>query len=126
MNNETCVNCLYGRVDSRGKIFCSIFSDNYQTNYKCEFWKIKNSDNLVDISNSGYVYILSNPDLNGLLKVGMTSKRPEIRACELSSTTGVSSRYEIEYYGRVGDRFLAEKAAHSRLNNFHHQKNFLK
>jgi hypothetical protein len=56
----------------------------------------------------------------------MTYKRPELRAKELSGTTGVSSKYVIEYYGKVADRFVAEKAAHSRLKNFHHKKEFFK
>lgn len=126
MVNETCSNCFFGRLDSIGRIFCSLFSNNSDLSYKCEHWKIRNSESKVGINKSGYIYIFSNPDLEGLLKVGMTYKRPEARAKELSSTTGVSSRYEIEYFGRVDDRFLAERAAHSRLHNFHHKKEFFK
>lgn len=124
MNSETCANCLYGRVDCISQIFCAKFFKNFQQNHKCNYWAFKNDDCKNHLENSGYVYIFSNPDLNGLLKIGMTSKNPEVRAKELSGTTGVSSRYEIEYYGRVKDRFLAEKAAHNRLENFHHKKEF--
>ncbi len=65
-------------------------------------------------------------DMPGLLKVGMTHRKPEIRALEISSATGVVSKYKIEYYCKVNDRFLAEKAAHNRLKNYHYKKEFFK
>ena len=40
-------------------------------------------------SNHGYVYILSNPGMPGLLKIGMTRFDPTRRVQELSSATGV-------------------------------------
>jgi hypothetical protein len=126
MNTETCINCLYGRIDNIGKIYCAKFGGNFQINNTCKLWNSKDDNCQYTKSNPGYVYILSNPDLSGLLKIGMTSKIPEVRAKELSGTTGVSSKYQIEYYGRVEDRFLAEKAAHNRLENFHHKKEFFK
>ncbi len=124
MSSETCANCLHARVDCVDQIFCAKFSENFLQNHKCDYWASKKYDCMINPGNPGYVYIFSNPDLNGLLKIGMTSKSPEVRAKELSGTTGVSSRYVIEYYGRVKDRFLAEKAAHNRLENFYHKKEF--
>jgi hypothetical protein len=126
MNSYTCKTCLYGRIDCIGQIFCAKYSVNFPVTHNCNQWKSAAEKKLSEQSNPGYVYILSNPDLPGLLKVGMTSKKPELRAKELSGTTGVSSKYVIEYYGKVSDRFVAEKAAHNRLKNFHHKKEFFK
>lgn len=125
MVKETCENCFYGRKDCAAQIYCAQFNCNFKLHHNCNFWR---ENEYIDYAkgNYGYVYILSNPDLNGLLKIGMTSKRPEARAKELSGTTGVSSQYVIEYYGSAEDRFIAEKAAHSRLGNYHHQKEFFK
>lgn len=126
MSTQTCNSCLYGRIDSIGQIFCAKYSTNFPVTHSCNQWDKKSDDIHNEHSNPGYVYVLSNPDLPGLIKVGMTYKNPKLRAKELSSTTGVSSKYEIEYYGKVADRVLAEKAAHNRLKNFHHRKEFFK
>ena len=40
------------------------------------------------MSNPGFVYILINPSLGGLLKIGKTDHTPEERAKELSMATG--------------------------------------
>lgn len=42
-----------------------------------------------------YVYIISNPSYDGLLKVGYTTREPEVRIRELFST-GVPTPFEIE------------------------------
>ena len=126
MYHQTCKICLYGRIDSIGQILCVKYSTNHPVTHSCNQWKRKAENNSSDQGKPGYVYILSNPDLPGLLKVGMTSKNPEHRTKELSGVTGVSNKYIIEYYCKVEDRFLAEKAAHNRLANFHHNKEFFK
>jgi hypothetical protein len=43
----------------------------------------------------GYVYVLSNPAMPGLVKIGMTTGRPEARAAQLS-TTGVPEPFVLE------------------------------
>ena len=48
--------------------------------------------------NVGYIYILSNPMMPGLIKIGITSREVRQRAAELSSTTGVPAPFEVEYY----------------------------
>lgn len=44
----------------------------------------------------GYVYILSNPYMPGVFKVGMTTLDPHIRAAQLN-TTGVPAPFEVEH-----------------------------
>ncbi|WP_220385717.1 GIY-YIG nuclease family protein, partial [Klebsiella pneumoniae] len=43
----------------------------------------------------GWVYVLSNPCMPGIYKVGMTTTSPEVRARELSSATGVPAPFKI-------------------------------
>lgn len=48
------------------------------------------------INVTGWVYILSNPYMPGILKIGMTTTSPEKRAKELSSGTNVPAAFVIE------------------------------
>ncbi len=44
----------------------------------------------------GYLYCLSNQSMSGILKVGMSSRTPDVRAKELH-TTGVPLPFNIEF-----------------------------
>ena len=74
---------------------------------------------------AGFIYILTNPSMPDLVKVGMTVKTPNLRAIELSST-GVPSPFEIEYYSFFYDMALAEKLVHQKLNSCRHNKEFFR
>lgn len=65
-----------------------------------------------------WVYILSNPSMPGLLKIGMTKRDPKIRARELASETGVPTKFEIEYAVQVTDALAVEQSVHKRLNRY--------
>lgn len=64
-------------------------------------------------SNHGYVYILSNPGMPGLLKIGMTRFDPTRRVQELSSATGVPTPFQLVYYREFHDCVAAELEMHS-------------
>lgn len=70
----------------------------------------------------GYVYVLSNRLMPGLVKIGFTTNDVKRRVAELSSATGVPAPFEIEYYcltkhpGRVEREVHRDLAAH-RLQN---------
>lgn len=66
-------------------------------------------------SNHGYVYVLSNPSMPGLLKIGMTRFNPSRRVHELSSATGVPSPFQLVYYREFHDCVAAEIEIHSLL-----------
>ena len=68
-------------------------------------------------SGFGFVYILVNDRMPGLLKIGQTQRHPEIRAEELSGHTGVPVRYRVAFFVEVSDRLTAEKRAHGALAN---------
>lgn len=64
----------------------------------------------------GWCYVITNPHIKGLVKIGWTSRKPEVRALELY-TTGVPSEYQIEYAAEVAAAEAAEKHAHLILRN---------
>ena len=67
------------------------------------------------MSAAGYVYILTNPALPGLLKIGKTTRTPALRAEELSKPTGVPRPFEVAYALYVLDCHRVEKRTHQQL-----------
>lgn len=65
--------------------------------------------------NIGWIYVLTNQTMPDLVKVGLTTSSPEQRTKELSSATGVASKFEIAASLEVSDVSAAEKKAHSIL-----------
>jgi hypothetical protein len=63
---------------------------------------------------TGYIYILSNISLPGLLKIGKTDVSPEKRAKQLGST-GVPSPFIVEFSKLVSDPTKAENEIHTIL-----------
>ncbi|MDP3007730.1 MAG: DUF1566 domain-containing protein [Methylococcales bacterium] len=69
----------------------------------------------------GWVYIITNKAMPNLLKVGFSTKDPELRAQELH-TTGVPHRFVVEYDVLVNEPTDIEQAAHNLLKNYHENK----
>lgn len=63
---------------------------------------------------AGYLYVLSNPAMPGLLKIGRTDRQPEFRARELR-TTGVPQPFVLEHFVQVENSQLAETEVHTLL-----------
>lgn len=80
-----------------------------------------------DIEKKGFVYIMTNPDMPGLLKVGMTKKVPteRVKDDDLFST-GIPSRFIVQYFALFDDMVKAERLAHRKLSKFRHAKEFFK
>lgn len=74
--------------------------------------------------NEGYVYILSNPDLKGILKVGRTSDLPETRAKSLSRSSAIPRPYVKEWSKEVANIALAEMMLHYTLHEYSVSKEF--
>lgn len=66
----------------------------------------------------GYIYILSNGAMPGLLKIGITSRDVQERVQELSSSTGVPHAFEIEYYCLTRDPEKIEEEVHERFSSY--------
>ena len=61
---------------------------------------------------AGYVYLLSNPSMPGLVKIGRTSRDPATRAGELTSASGVPTPFRLEGYVRTPDAARTEASVH--------------
>lgn len=65
----------------------------------------------------GYVYVLINSSMPGLIKVGMTTRSVEERAEELSHATGVPTAFVVAYKVEVNDCAAGEAYVHSVLGD---------
>jgi len=66
---------------------------------------------------NGYVYVLMNPAMENLVKIGKTERTPEERAKELSSTTGVPTPFIVVYKRYFESCSKAEEFVHTFLEN---------
>lgn len=60
----------------------------------------------------GFVYVLQNAFMPGIVKVGATRQHPLRRLKELSAPTGVPGDFKLAYYHSFSDCFAAEALAH--------------
>jgi hypothetical protein len=67
----------------------------------------------------GCVYVLTNPMLSDVVKIGYTKRSAEKRAREISSGTGVVGHWEVAYEIGTARPKRTEKKVHKRLS---HQK----
>ncbi|CAI06308.1 hypothetical protein ebA355 [Aromatoleum aromaticum EbN1] len=73
----------------------------------------------------GFLYVLTNPTMPGLTKVGKTTREPDIRVAELSSPTGVPQPFSLAFQQPVADCHSAEAWVHSELERggYRHAQN---
>lgn len=69
----------------------------------------------------GFVYVLSNAAMPGLLKIGFSTKVPSERAAELSST-GLPNAFTVEYYCLVERPSDLEASVHAKLAHIRHSQ----
>ena len=67
---------------------------------------------------AGFVYILSNPSMPGILKIGSTERTVKERVAELSATTGVPTPFRVEHYILTEDPKGLEQSLHEELSEF--------
>ena len=70
------------------------------------------------LTGSGAVYVLINPSMKGLLKIGKTKRNAEDRAAEISVGTGVPTEFVVAYEEPFQDSDKAELLIHDKLANF--------
>ena len=72
-----------------------------------------------DGSAPGYIYIMRSPlHTKNVFKVGTTQRNTDIRAAELSRSTGVPGRLYVMHEWAVGDCFSVERQIHENLAQF--------
>lgn len=67
------------------------------------------------MNDSGYIYVLINYSMENLVKIGKTTRNPEERARELSSSTGVPMPFIVAYDAEFHDCTEAENYIHKKL-----------
>lgn len=74
---------------------------------------------------AGYVYVMINPTLEGLVKIGKTTRNPHERAAELSAATGVAAPFIVVFDVFFEDCAGAESFVHTRLTqqNYRYSSN---
>lgn len=65
----------------------------------------------------GYVYVLSNPAMPGLVKIGRSENDPRIRAQQLY-TTGVPAPFKVEFAWLADDHCQLEAELHEEFADF--------
>ena len=78
--------------------------------------------NIEDIC--GYVYIMTNHCYPNLIKIGQTIKKPDVRANELSKSTGVIGEFVVEWFAEVPNRKFGEILGHNLFKKKQFQKEF--
>jgi len=66
----------------------------------------------------GFIYLLSNPSMPGLYKIGCTERAPHQRVYELSSATAVPTPFVLMCYIEVDGMRDCETALHRWLSDF--------
>lgn len=67
---------------------------------------------------TGYIYILTNSAMPGLVKIGHTARSPATRAAELSAATGVPDCFTVAWSHPVRDHEALEGLTHGRLARY--------
>ena len=70
-----------------------------------------------------WVYILSNPALPNMLKIGYTKNEPEIRAKQISAATGVALPYKVEWAFQCFNGEQLEHEVHAELATYRVNQN---
>lgn len=65
----------------------------------------------------GYIYVLINPSIEGLVKIGKTTREPQSRAKELSQATRVATPFYVAFSIEVADCHSAEEYVHAILEH---------
>jgi hypothetical protein len=82
------------------------------------YW-LKNDS--VDLSLSlgqGYIYILSNKSIPGILKIGYTDRTPQERVKEINSATGVITNWYVANSFSCYSPKIIETLVHQKLQDF--------
>ena len=86
------------------------------------YWIKNNKFNAALSFNEGYIYILGNKSLPGLLKIGYTDRTPQERVKEINGATGVITPWYVENAFACRAPLQIESLIHKKLKPFHVNK----
>jgi cold shock CspA family protein len=69
------------------------------------------------MTDPGYVYLLMNASMQGMVKIGRTQRDPDERARELSAATGVPTPFILVFQAYFADCIRAEQYVHTLLES---------
>lgn len=72
---------------------------------------------------SEFIYVLENPSMPGIVKIGRTDRTVSERVSELSSHTGVPTQFIVVKEYSVADSVVAENKIHERLSEYRVSEN---
>ena len=70
-----------------------------------------------------FVYVLTNPSMPGIVKIGFTTTSPQQRIKEINSATGVIEKWNLEWSVECTEAHDLEKKTHEYLKEFGVSKN---
>ena len=76
--------------------------------------------------NSGYVYVMSNISLCGLVKIGVSFNCPHEIALNNSKEELIPDKFIVEYYSKFHNLYEAEIIVRNQMQMFHYKKDFYK
>lgn len=82
-----------------------------------------NYGRIIETKKEGYIYVLSNPDLKDIYKIGRTGDSVQKRIRELSSTTSLPLPFKEVFSFLVPDMVEAEALIHKELENYRYVQN---
>ena len=86
---------------------------------KVTYYLPKRNDTYINRGDGNqWIYILSNPTIPDTLKIGYTNLSPELRAKQISSSTGVVVPFKVEWAFRCFDGNLMESEVHEALKEY--------
>lgn len=65
----------------------------------------------------GFVYVMTNASMPGLVKVGMTKVSPQVRASQISQNTGIPTPFEVVAEFRTSQAERVEAVAHEAMKS---------
>ncbi len=83
-----------------------------------KYYTSHNKININGGEGSEYVYVLENKYMPGLLKIGYTYNDPQIRASQISKSTGVPGGFVVIHSQKCFNGLRVEKAVHEKLKEY--------
>ena len=74
----------------------------------------------------GWVYVMTNASLDGLVKIGFSMKDPLLRASEGFDPAGLPDNYDVRYMAFVEEPRSIEQLCHSILAEHHYKKEWFR